>query len=138
MNALYIIIVLSIIGLLDSLYLTYKYLYKAPTKCVVFPADWCEIVEKSRQSKTLGIPNSLMGIMYYLSVLFLSILSLGGQAPFWALGIIIIIGFCFSVYFTYVQSVILKAFCIWCVISALDSILMLLTVSYICYKTCLI
>lgn len=136
MNPIYIIILLGVIGLLDSIYLTYKFLYKSPVKCVVFPANWCEVVEKSRQSKTLGIPNSLMGIMYYLSILFLSVLFLGGQAPFWVLSLVIIIGFCFSVYFTYVQSVILKAFCIWCVISALDSVLMLIMASYICYKIC--
>lgn len=136
MNTIYIIMVLGVIGLADSLYLTYKFLYKSSVKCVVFPADWCEIVAKSRQSRTLGIPNSLMGIMYYLSILFLSAFYLGGQAPLWALSVVIIIGFCFSVYFTYVQSVILKAFCVWCVISAIDSILMLLTVSYLCFRVC--
>jgi len=124
------------VGLLDSLYLTYKFLYKSPVKCVVFPANWCEVVAQSRQSQTMGIPNSLMGVMYYLSILFLSVMFLGGQAPLWVLVMVIIIGFCFSVYFTYVQSVILKAFCVWCVISAIDSVLMLTTISYLCYKTC--
>jgi len=39
---------------------------------------------------------------------------------------LIYIGFAFSMYFTFVQAFILKAFCTWCVVSAVDFTLMFL------------
>lgn len=125
---MFLLIILAVAGIVNTSYLTYKYVMKQPTKCIVFPNKWCDAVMTSKQSKTFGIPNSLLGLIFYAMILVLSALFIKGLAPFWPIAVIITIGFGFSVYFTVVQSYILHAFCAWCVISAIDSLIMFMIV----------
>ena len=71
-------------------------------------ADW-----KLRVFTLSGAYAGLAGALYANYVTFLS------PQPF---------GFIFSLYFTYVQAFVLRAFCTWCVISALNFTLMMLAV----------
>ena len=56
----------------------------------------------------------------YASISALVNLFLMSVVPFWPLQAIIAGGFLFSMYFTYVQAFVLRAFCTWCVVSALN------------------
>ncbi len=120
MTALNILYICGVIGVLDTLYLIYHKMKGTDVACIFFPKEWCYKVQHSPQSKTLGIPNSYAGFaMYVLILVFTYYFSLG-QASFLWVKYIVTFGFLFSMYFTYVQAFVLRAFCTWCVVSAIN------------------
>jgi len=123
----YLILILSFafIGVLDTLYLAYHSIKKTDVACWFFPKEWCKKVQYSSYSKTLGVPNSFFGLGMYLSILLLTFLFMQGVVPFWCIQAVILFGFTFSIYFTFVQAFILKAFCTWCVISAINFVVLM-------------
>ncbi len=122
--SLKLIFVFSAIGVLDTLYLIYHMVKKTDVACWFFPREWCRKVQHSPWSKTLGVPNSVAGLAIYLLILTLGFFYLQGLVPFLSLQIIIGVGFLFSMYFTFIQAFVLRAFCTWCVISAINFIVM--------------
>ena len=126
MDYLTVILVLSGIGILNTAYLSWHGITGKPVACIFFPKEWCEKVQYSKYSKTFGIPNGMAGLAMYAAIFVLALLYAGGSVSFTPILVLIIFGFVFSMYFTYVQAFILRAFCTWCVISALDFTLMLL------------
>src|SRR3989344_2289366 len=124
MNNLSILYVFGSIGLLDTLYLIYNKIRGKEVACPFFPKEWCSKVQHSPQSKTLGIPNSFAGFGMYAAILALTWAYSGGITPFWPVQAIVTFGFLFSLYFTYVQAFVLRAFCTWCVISAINFLVM--------------
>lgn len=115
-----LIYIFSIIGVLDTLYLIYHKLKGTEVYCFLFPKAWCHKVQHSKQSKTFGIPNSFLGFGMYVALLAFMALAIQGTVPFWWVKAIIFAGFGFSTYFLYVQAFVLKAFCTWCVVSAIN------------------
>lgn len=128
MNSTTILFVFGIIGLLDTLYLVYHKISGTDVACPFFPKEWCRTVQYSPYSKTFGVPNAYAGVLMYAAILVLTKLFVVGITPFWPIQAVVTIGFLFSLYFTYVQAFILKAFCTWCVISALNFIIMFVAV----------
>ena len=128
MNNINILYIFSFIGVLDTLYLIYHKLKGTDVACLFFPKEWCHTVQYSPQSKTLGIPNSYAGFGMYIAILVLTYLYTAGSIAFWPLQAIITFGFLFSMYFTYIQAFVLRAFCTWCVVSAINFIVMFFAV----------
>lgn len=120
MNLVSIFYFLGAIGVADTLYLIYHKLRGTDAACLFFPAEWCRTVQHSPQSKTFGIPNSYAGFGMYVVILMLTWLHAGGSIAVWPIQAIVTLGFLFSMYFTYVQAFVLKAFCTWCVLSAIN------------------
>lgn len=114
--------VVSLIGLLDTIYLSYHAITKTDVACWFFPKEWCQKVQYSSYSKTFGIPNPYLGLLMYIAILVLLFNPL--LAPAWILPFIIIFGFAFSMYFTFIQMFVLRAFCTWCVVSAINFTIM--------------
>lgn len=123
-----IIYIFSIIGILDTIYLIYNKVKKTEVACPFFPKEWCYKVQHSKQSKTLGIPNSILGFCMYLLIIILTYLFAIAIIPFWPLFIIITFGFLFSLYFLFVQAFVLRAFCTWCVLSFINFTVMFLAI----------
>ena len=121
---LLLIFIFSVVGILDTSYLIYHMVRKTPVKCFLFPKEWCLKVQQSKQSKTFGIPNPIAGFFIYSAILLLFFLYLNGSAPFFFIQILIAIGFLFSIYFVFVQAFILRAFCTWCMLSAVNFVIM--------------
>lgn len=120
MTALNILYICGVIGVLDTLYLIYHKVRGTEVACIFFPKEWCYKVQHSPQSKTFGIPNSMAGfVMYVLILVFTYYFSVGATSFLWV-KYIVTFGFLFSMYFTYVQAFVLRAFCTWCVVSALN------------------
>lgn len=115
---IWIIIILAGLGILNTIYLSYHSLTQKPVRCFFFPDEWCRRVQFSRFSKTLGVPNSFLGFFLYTVILILSILYADNAIGFWPTKILITFGFLFSLYFTLIQAFVLRAFCTWCVLSA--------------------
>lgn len=128
--SLLLIVILASIGIANTLYLSWHAITKTDVKCVFFPPEWCQKVQHSPQSRTLGIPNPFLGLGMYVGLLVLTILFDQNVVPFWPIAAIIVAGFLFSAYFTYIQGKILKAWCTWCVLSAVDFSLLLLVLVF--------
>ena len=122
-----IIIVFSILGILDTLYLIYHKIKGTDVACLFFPKEWCKKVQYSKYSKTFGIPNSVAGFFIYTAILILTLLFVQGTiVTFLPITILITIGFLFSLYFMYIQGAVLKVYCTWCVISFINFTIMLI------------
>ncbi len=113
------------------MYLSYHSITGTPVKCLFFPEEWCRTVQQSSFSRTLGIPNSFAGLGIYALLLILTVLFIQGQIAFTYVQYLVYLGFAFSVYFTFIQAFVLKAFCTWCVLSAVDFALLFLTVIFL-------
>lgn len=132
MNAIITILyVCAIIGIMDTLYLIYHKIKGTDVACLFFPKEWCYKVQHSPQSKTFGVPNSYLGFIMYVLILLMTYMFAGGVLAFWPIQAIITFGFLFSMYFLYIQAFVLRAFCTWCVISAINFIVMVLAVYFI-------
>lgn len=128
------VLLLAFIGFADATYLLSKRLGGAPIPCVL-GFTGCDTVDKSPYSVFLGIPLSAYGMVFYLIIGFLSILYIDTRKALIAKMILPVasLGFVLSVYFIYLQAFVIKAFCIFCLISAgISTILFVL--SLVIYK----
>ena len=128
MNTINILYVFSIIGLLDTLYLIYHKIKGTDVACPFFPKEWCYKVQHSKQSKTFGVPNSILGFIMYLLIFILVIGFTGGWAVLPIIKFLVGFGFLFSLYFLFVQAFVLRAFFTWCVISFINFTVMAIAV----------
>jgi len=127
-------IIIAFIGFLDASYLTVKNLTGDSITCTL--TDGCDEVTNSEYSQLFGIPVALLGMLYYLSVLILSLLYFDTKNP--KLGKLILpltcVGLLASAWFVYAQIFLIKAICQYCMVSALTSstlfILGLITLKY--------
>jgi len=116
----WVLIVLSLIGIADASYISYHAYTGKAVKCLFFPKKWCKKVQYSKYSKTLGIPNGYLGVALYSLIFITTLLFMGEVIAFWPIATLLVIGFLFSVYFTAIQLFALNAFCVYCIISAVN------------------
>ena len=120
MNGYIVTILLTTgIGIINTVYLSWCCITKRDVKCLFFPPAMCVKVQHSKYSRTLGIPNPYLGLAMLLAILILTFLFTKAVVSFWLIFSIVSAGFLFSLYFLYIQTFILKAFCTWCVLSAI-------------------
>lgn len=131
-----IVYILAILGLADSLYLTYKHYYSPVEICFTSVFADCGRVLKSSYSEFYGIPLAVFGILYYLSVFYVFFLVsfLGTRIFSRLLFVITLTGVLFSIYFTYLQFFIINAICPYCLFSALNSVALYFTVRAINHR----
>ncbi len=106
-----IFLAVALVGLMVSLYLTYAYVIAHKVACI---GGGCEIVAASPYSRIFGIPQPIMGVVFYLAVIF-SLLHHRAKS---LLPLLTAVGAAYSVYLTWVEVSILHAICMWCMISA--------------------
>ncbi len=123
-----IVLVLSILGIFNTLYLSAHAISKKPVRCLWFPEEWCAKVQYSKFSRTLGIPNAFAGLGMYIAILILTLLFAAGTISFTPIFWLVVFGFAFSMYFLFIQAFVLRAFCTWCVISIIEFTLLFITV----------
>jgi uncharacterized membrane protein len=114
-------VVLSILGILDSGYLTWIKLSHNEASCIQGVGD-CFSVNTSRYSELMGVPIAVFGLLAYATILLLLFLeSRGGfwgdNAPLAIFGISLF-GVLYSAYLTYLEIAVIKAICPFCVVSA--------------------
>ena len=113
------LIVLTIIGLLVSIYMTiYKYT-EADNMCL--GSGDCHTVNFSKYADVNGIPVAVVGVFGYLSILSVLLLE-KRQAFFRTNGNMIlfglsITGFLFTLWLIYVEVALLQAYCPFCLTS---------------------
>jgi len=125
----YAIPVLALIGLGVAAYLAY--VESASVEAVCGPIGNCNTVQSSPYARVFGIPISTIGLAGYGLIL---VTWLWGQRPDLPLADQMpLIVFCaalfsvlFSIYLTYLEIFVIRAVCIWCLISATVVTLILL------------
>ncbi|MDI6717949.1 MAG: vitamin K epoxide reductase family protein [Patescibacteria group bacterium] len=118
----YLVLVLSLIGFIDALYLTVKKFLGSPLNCIV--GEGCITAANSSYANIFGIPLSLFGVFFYLAVFFLSIRYLETRNPknFKIIFYLVSLGFVFALYLLAIQAFFVRAFCFYCLISAAVSL----------------
>lgn len=117
-------LIVSAFGFADATYLTTQHYLGLPVACSIL--EGCEQVTTSPYSLIFGIPIALLGSLFYLTILILSVIYLDSKkikflnlitkiTPF---------GFLASLYFVYLQVFVIKAICLWCMGSAITSTLL--------------
>jgi uncharacterized membrane protein len=117
----YSIAIFSLIGLIDSGYLSILKLSNNEVKCIAGLGN-CDAVNSSSYSVLGGIPVAYLGFISYLIVIGLILFVMKGnkEIPVATYGLfgVTFFGFLFSGYLTYVELGILHAVCFFCLISA--------------------
>jgi uncharacterized membrane protein len=137
------IIVFSLIGIVDAGYITYeKFLGQIPPCQTAFK---CETVLTSKWANIGPIPLSVLGIVFYSAMLLLGIanylelpeLKLGKKKieVVHLLALLGVFGFLFSMYLVFLMGVILHAWCLYCLISAANCVILFITTQLL-QKTC--
>lgn len=113
--------VLCVVGIGVAGYLTWTHVVDAKPYCV--GASGCADVQDSPYSEVAGVPVSLIGLVGYVVMLTLSLLQgrVGGEVGFFlpvlSFGAALI-GVLYSGYLTYLEAFVIRAWCYWCVTSA--------------------
>ena len=125
------LVILVVVGFINAYFLHWQYLRfkkeKKPMFCLI--GEDCAGVIDSRFGTTAGVKNEIMGMIYY-SLLLLALL----LSNYFATNLVNIVIFLatlvaaiFSLYLLYVQTLILKKICSWCLIAiALNIIIFVL------------
>lgn len=115
-------LVVSGLGLLDAVYLTLLKYTNNKAMCIQGLGD-CWSVNISRYSMIAGIPVAVLGAIAYLAIILLLILEKRGA--FWrSRGVMLnfgltLVGVLYSLYLTYLEIVVIRAICPFCVLSAI-------------------
>lgn len=110
-----LIVLISVAGVLISVYLTWTHLRGTALVCVG-GGSGCETVQTSRYSEVLGFPVALLGVFAYAGLL-LSAAVRGEKAALFGL-FVALVGTLYSAYLTYLELFVIRAICQWCVASA--------------------
>lgn len=111
-------VILVVIGIGISGYLSYVKLTEVPMVCVAGSVFNCEVVQNSIYSRLFGIPIAWLGLAVYI-VLGILLFTQNRSAFMREYGVmlqfgIILFGWLFSMWLVYVQFVRLQALCPWC------------------------
>ncbi|OIP65277.1 MAG: hypothetical protein COV32_00480 [Candidatus Yonathbacteria bacterium CG10_big_fil_rev_8_21_14_0_10_43_136] len=115
-----ILFILSLVGLAEALYLNYECRRHRAPVCLI--GNQCSVVWDSPYSKTFGVSNEILGLIYYTTLATVELVIFSGSASeLMIIGeyLILISGAIMSCYFFYVQWRLIKAWCFWCTLSAI-------------------
>lgn len=117
---LWAFVVVAFIGFLDATYLTVTH-YTGGLECNIIHG--CDEVLSSKYSELFGIPISIFGAGYYLTVIFLCLLYLdlkkGGLMKL-VFGLTVV-GLGVTAWMVYLMAFVIEAWCQYCLLSALTS-----------------
>jgi uncharacterized membrane protein len=112
-------IILTIIGLLVSIYMTIYKLTSNDSMCI--GSGDCKTVNASRYAEVYGIPVAVLGVVGYSAILAVLLLERkpgffqqNGSLLFFGLSLT---GFLFSLYLIFVEVALIKAYCPFCITS---------------------
>lgn len=116
-----IILIVSALGLILSAYLTY-YFYAGQSTLFCTAGSGCDVVGSSAYASILGIPVSLLGVIGYMAIIGVSLISLSTRLKWLWLYFISLSALSFSAYLTFIEIFVIKALCPYCVVSALFAV----------------
>ncbi|MBI2595521.1 hypothetical protein HYW46_02170 [Candidatus Daviesbacteria bacterium] len=120
------IVILSLIGVGIMSYLTYIHYTNTRSFCDLSETVSCDVVTTSIYSEIFGVPISIMGLGYFLTVLLIILLS-KSKKVFQLIFFLTILMLIPSLYFSILEIFVIKAVCILCEASKTLMILILLS-----------
>jgi uncharacterized membrane protein len=117
-----IVAALALAGIFIGLYLTlYKLGIIGELTCSV---GSCETVNTSKWAVFLGFPVAAWGVFFYVAVFVLALVGTSERmADARAISVLLTlwstVGLLFSAWLTYLELAVIRAICIWCVVSAI-------------------
>jgi uncharacterized membrane protein len=118
---------LALAGVAVAGYLTWVHFDGSDPVCLA-GGGGCSVVQDSEYAELAGVPVPLIGLFGYLTVLLAAALP-GDLGRFGGL-FAGIVGFCFSLYLTWLELFEIEAICQWCVVSAVLMTLILLLAAW--------
>lgn len=120
-----LIAIVAFLGLLNAMYLFMTHEAGSPVTCLV-SGDGCQAVAESPYSELYGIPLALLGSIFYAAVFVLAALALSFKHVLIRRLIFMgaVAGLLFSVYTVILMVFVIQAFCEYCALSIVDSILL--------------
>ena len=121
----------SFLGLVDASYLAAKHYTGTIPPCSIVKG--CEVVTTSQYATIGGISVALLGAIYYLAVLIISIAIIDTKSDRLKkfLAKFSILGLMASIWFIYLQLFVIKALCLYCLVSAFSSTAIFLTAFFL-------
>jgi len=123
------VIIIGLLGLADSGYLTYSHYAQTVLPCpTVQSVNTCQVVATSVYSNILGVPLALIGLGFYAIIIAIGLVALKEKYQF-ALNFIpplSALAWLFSVRLTYLQFFVIDSICYYCIFSAILSTILLI------------
>lgn len=111
-------VILPFLGLFDSGYVTYEIFSNRIPVCT--PPFQCAAFLENSWAYIAGLPLSVYGFIFYTIVLILAIMNFLEIKKFTkALRGLATFGFLFALYVTFLMAFVVKAWCLWCLISVI-------------------
>ncbi|MGB6400045.1 MAG: vitamin K epoxide reductase family protein [Bradyrhizobium sp.] len=125
-NTPYLMLALALVGICVAFYDAYQ-LYNGQALWCPPPINGCNEVANSPYASIFSLPVGYYGVVYYLYMFGLA--ALLAFDPFsrglrFAAVAYSTLGTCFSIYFMYLQIAFIHAFCIYCLVSAVTTLLL--------------
>jgi uncharacterized membrane protein len=123
-----VLLTLALVGIAVAFYDAHQ-LYNGQALWCPPPINGCNEVANSAYARIYNLPVGYFGVVYYLYMLGLAALlafdpfSRGLRLAALAYSAL---GVCFSIYFMYLQIAFIHAFCIYCLVSAVTTLLLLI------------
>ncbi len=119
----------SLVGLGDAVYLTVQHLTGQSVRCTI--VSGCSAVLASRYAVIAGIPTAAYGVMAYFLAFSLAVLLLfgsGREGRRLRLALCLLAGVmgAATLWFLYLQTFVLRAYCSFCLLSASATLLIVL------------
>ena len=121
-----LMLALALIGIADAFYDSYA-IYNGQLLWCPPPIDGCNTVAASPYARILGVPLGYLGLAFYVAMLGLALwlrLAPVSRALRWVALLYTAAGLGASTYFFYVQRTYIHAFCIYCLISGVLTLLL--------------
>lgn len=127
------LLIIALLGFADAAFLTVEHYRGVIPPCSI--TEGCDTVLTSQYSSLFGVPTSFLGAVYYLLIalgafIYLESKHVGKTLASHHFSILkwclvgTAIGFLMSLWFVYLQVFILRSYCIYCLGSALASIIL--------------
>ncbi len=131
--AVVLILLFAFAGLADSTYLARHEASGAPLECTIANLSGCNIVAQSPYSSVLGTPLAEYGVFFYAILFALAALELVlvDRLLRRVLQALAIFGIVASLYFVGIQVFVIRALCVYCLGSAVLTLLILVCASLI-------
>jgi len=120
MTSYALLFALSAIGISETVYLVRKRIAAEKPVCPI--GEDCTLVLTSKYNKLFIIPNDVLGLLFYIAASFIASFLVIGIEPlaFWnfVFRISVAAAALISLFFTYLQWRVIRAWCFWCLMSA--------------------
>lgn len=129
MTSFALLFTLSAIGIAETVYLVKKRIADEKPHCVI--GGGCQLVLRSKFNKIFFIHNDIAGLLFYIVMAFVTafmVLEIRLDLAALSSKILVGAGSLMSLFLVFLQWKVIKAWCFWCLMSALTIFLMQLII----------